>query len=95
MVLKDLIYFKEKEKLDGNKDIILIIDCYNCPKEEKNLFKSDKCTTCFFKSIYKYKNRKFSYISILWNDILIWPNQFDSILKYFKNMKKIKSLNDK
>ncbi len=95
MVLNNPVYFKEKQKLDGNKDIILIIDCYNCPKEDRTLFISDKCTTCFFKTIYNYKNRKFNYISILWNDVLIWPKRFDLILDYFKNMKKIKNLNDK
>jgi len=35
MVLKDLTYFKEKENLDGKKDVILIIDCNNCPKKKR------------------------------------------------------------
>jgi len=95
MALKNLSYFKEKENLDGKKDIILILDCYNCPQKEPNFFKSKTCINCFLKTLFNNRNQKFNYISILCNEILINNNQFELILEYFKVLKKIKRINSK
>ena len=95
MSLKDLTYFKEKENFDGSKEKILILDCYNCLHKEKNFFKSKKCLYCFLNTIFKYKDRKFETISILWNDLLIGSNKFNLILDYFKILKTIKRINYK
>ena len=95
MSLKDPSYFKEKENLDGKKDIILILDCYNCPQKETNFFKSKKCINCFLKTLFINRNQKFDYISILCNDILINNNQFELFLDYFKILKTIKRIKSK
>ena len=90
MALKNLTYFKERENYDGKKDLILIIDCYNCSQEDKNFFKSKKCMQCYIKTLFKNRNRKFNYISILWNDVLIEENQINIFSHYFKISKKSK-----
>lgn len=95
MSLKDLTYFKEKENLYGQKEIILILDCYNCPQKEENFFKSKKCLYCFLNTLFKHKDRKFDSISILWNDILITADQFRLLLDYFKILKTIKRILNK
>jgi len=95
MVFKDLTFFKEKEKLDGKKDVILVIDCYNCPQKKKSFFKSKNCKFCFLNALFKHKDRKFNYISILWNEILISDHQFKLILEYYKILKKIRKINNK
>jgi type IV secretory pathway ATPase VirB11/archaellum biosynthesis ATPase len=95
MALKDLVYFKEKENFEGKKDNTLILDCYNCPQKEKFLFKSNICIDCLLNTIFTHKDRKFSYISILWNDVLIKDDQFNSILEYYTILKKIRKINEK
>jgi len=95
MTLKNLTYFKERENFDGKKDLILILDCYNCSQEEKNFFKSKKCIQCFINTLFKYRNRKFNYISILWNELLIEANQINYFLDYFKVLKKIQRIYQK
>ncbi len=95
MTLKDLTYFKKNINLDGKKEIFLILDCYQCPEKEKNFYLYRKCKFCYLFSLFKNKNRKFNYISILWDEILIKPNQFYMFLDYFKLLKKIKRTNQK
>jgi type IV secretory pathway ATPase VirB11/archaellum biosynthesis ATPase len=95
MTLKEITYFKEKENFEGNKELILIIDCYNCHQKEKTFFKSKKCISCFLNNLYKHKDRKFHYISILWDEILIKRNRFNLFLEYFKILNKIKRINNK
>ena len=93
--MKDLTYFKEKENLDGKKEIVLILDCYNCPRKDSNFFKSRKCIYCLLNTLYKYKDRKFDFISILWNEILISVNQFVLFLDYFKILKTVRRISGK
>ncbi|MFX1591858.1 MAG: ATPase, T2SS/T4P/T4SS family [Promethearchaeota archaeon] len=95
MSLKDQTYFKEKENLDGKKEIVLVLDCYNCPQKENYFFKSRKCIYCFLNTLFRYKDRKFNYISILWSEILINVNQIVLFLDYFKILKTIKRINYK
>ncbi|MFX1418490.1 MAG: ATPase, T2SS/T4P/T4SS family [Promethearchaeota archaeon] len=95
MSLKELSYFKEKENFDGKKEKILIIDCYNCPQKEEDFFKSKNCLNCFLNTLFKHKDRKFAYLSILWNDLLIESNKFNLILDYFKLLKTIKRIKSK
>ena len=95
MVSKDLTYFKERENLEGHKEKILIFDCYNCLYKEKNIQLSKNCKLCFLINLYRNKDRKFDYISLLWDDILIKPNKINMFLEYFKRLKKIKSINKK
>ncbi len=95
MALKDLTYFKERANFDGKRDIILILDCYNCSQKENNLYKSKKCINCFLHTLYKYRNRKFDYLSILWNETMINGTQFNLLLDYFKILKKIKRIYNK
>ncbi|MFX1387798.1 MAG: ATPase, T2SS/T4P/T4SS family [Promethearchaeota archaeon] len=95
MSLKDQTYFKEKENLDGKKEIVLVLDCYNCPQKENYFFKSRKCIYCFLNTLFRYKDRKFDYISILWSEILINVNQIVLFLDYFKILKTIKRINYK
>ncbi|NVM34785.1 MAG: hypothetical protein HWN81_04265, partial [Candidatus Lokiarchaeota archaeon] len=95
MALKNLTYFKERENYDGKKDLILILDCYNCSQEDKNFFKSKKCIQCFINTLFKNRNRKFSYISILWNDLLIEEKQINYFSDYFKVLKKIQRIYQK
>ncbi len=95
MALKNLTYIKERENFDGKKDQILILDCYNCPQEEKDFCKSKKCMQCFINTLFKYRNRKFNYVSILWNELLIETNQINYFLDFFKVLKKIQRINQK
>ncbi len=95
MSTKDLTYFKEKENLDGKKESILILDCHKCPQKEEYFFKSKKCIYCFLDTLFKNRDRKFDYISILWNEILITANQFNLLLDYFKTLKTIKRIYSK
>ncbi|KKL90550.1 hypothetical protein LCGC14_1903590, partial [marine sediment metagenome] len=95
MTLKDLTYFKKNVNLDGKKETFLIIDCYHCPEKEKNFYLYRKCKFCYLFSLFKNKDRKFNYISILWDEILIRPSQFYMFLDYFKLLKKIKRINQK
>ncbi|MFX0141238.1 MAG: hypothetical protein ACFFDN_46795, partial [Candidatus Hodarchaeota archaeon] len=95
MALKDLVYFKEKENFEGKKDISLIINCYNCPQKEKFLSKSNICIDCLLSTLFAHRDRKFNYKSVLWNDILIKEEQFNSILEYFTFLKKIRKINEK
>ncbi|MEE9378783.1 MAG: ATPase, T2SS/T4P/T4SS family [Candidatus Lokiarchaeia archaeon] len=95
MALKNLTYFKERENFDGKKDLILILDCYKCSQEEKNFFKTKKCIQCFINTLFKNRNRKFNYVSILWNELLIEENQLNYFLDYFKVLKKIKRIYQK
>jgi len=92
MSSKDLTYFKERENLNGKKEIILILNCHNCPEKDDNLFKSKKCIYCFLTTLFNFKDRKFEYISILWSEILITENQFKILLDYFKSIKMIKRI---
>ncbi|MFW9880189.1 MAG: hypothetical protein ACFFG0_44510, partial [Candidatus Thorarchaeota archaeon] len=69
MTIKDLSYIKEKENFQGKKEKFLVLDCYNCPQKEEDIFKTKKCIYCILKTLFKYKDRKFAFISILWNDI--------------------------
>ena len=92
MTLKNLAYFKERENYEGKKDLILVLDCYNCSQEQKNFFKSKTCIQCFIKTLFKNRNRKFNYISILWNDLLIEENQINYFFDYFKVLKKIQRI---
>ncbi len=95
MASKDLTFFKECENLEGNKEKTLIIDCNNCLNKEKNIQLSKKCKFCFLINLYQNKDRKFDYISLLWDEILIQRNKFSMFLGYFKRLKKIKSINKK
>ncbi|MFX1389633.1 MAG: ATPase, T2SS/T4P/T4SS family [Promethearchaeota archaeon] len=95
MSSKDQCYFKERENLDGKKDIVLIIDCFNCSEKKNNFFNSKKCLFCFLRVLFTNKNRRFDYISILWNEIVISKDQFELILDYFKIIKGIKKNYDK
>ncbi|MFX1303290.1 MAG: ATPase, T2SS/T4P/T4SS family [Promethearchaeota archaeon] len=95
MALKDPTFFKEKENFDGKKEVILVIDCYNCPQKKTNFFNSKNCKFCFLKTLYKHKDRKYNYISISWNEILISDHQFKLILEYYKILKKIRKINKK
>ena len=95
MSVKDHTYFKEKENLNGKKEIVLILDCYNCSSKDNDFFKSRKCIFCLLNTLFKYKDRKFDYISILWNEILISVNQFVFFLDYFKILKTIRRISDK
>lgn len=95
MALKDLTYFSEKDSLEGKKDIFLILDCYNCPHNENDFFKSEKCIYCFLNVLYKYRDRKFDFLSILCNEILVNADQFNLFLDYFKILKKVKKINYK
>jgi len=95
MASKHLTYFKECENLEGRKEKTLIIDCSNCLIKEENIQLSRKCKFCFLINLYQNKNRKFDYISLFWDEILIKPNKFNLFLDYFKRLKKIKSINKK
>ncbi|MFX0038422.1 MAG: ATPase, T2SS/T4P/T4SS family [Promethearchaeota archaeon] len=96
MSLKNPSYFREKEDLDGKKEVILILDCNNCPqKKEINFFKSKKCINCFLKTLFNARNQKFDYISILYNDLIINNEQFELLLDYFKFLKRIKRIQPK
>lgn len=92
MIIKNVSYFQEKENLGGKQQVILIIDCNRCIEKDKDFIKNRKCLYCLLYHIYLNKNRKFNYISILYNDILIESHQFNVILDYFKKLKKIKKL---
>ncbi len=93
MTVKDLTSFKENENINGIKEKFLIIDCCHCPEKEKNFNSSQKCKFCYLSSLFKNKDRKFNYISILWKEVLIKPSQFYMFLNYFKFSKKIKRIN--
>ncbi len=95
MALKDLIYFTEKDNLEGKKDIFLVLDCHNCPHNENDFFKSEKCIYCFLNILYKYRDRKFDFLSILCNEILVNADQIKLFLDYFKILKKIRRVNYK
>jgi type IV secretory pathway ATPase VirB11/archaellum biosynthesis ATPase len=95
MSLKDQTYFKEKENLNGKKDICLILDCYKCPQKESNFFKSKKCIGCFLKTLFNNRNHNFEYVLILCNDISIKTSQFEIFLDYFKKLKTIKRIKSK
>lgn len=95
MILKNLTYFQERENLEGKKDQILIIDCNKCSEKDKNFYTNKKCISCLLNSLYLNRNRKISYISLLWNEILIKSNQLELFLEYFKRLKKINKINQK
>ncbi len=95
MALKDLVYFKEKDNLQGKKDASLIVDCHNCPQKENDFFKSQNCLYCFLKILYNYRNSKFDYVSILSYEFLVKPDKFNIFFEYFKILKKVKRINRK
>ena len=96
MSLKDLVYFKEKDNLRGNKDVNLIVDCHNCPQKENDFFKSQNCFYCFLEILHNYRNSKFDYISILNNEFLVKADKFNTFFEYFrisiKNLARKKNL---
>ena len=95
MASKDLTFFKENVNIEGIKEKILIIDCYSCLEKEKNIYTSKICKFCFLKSLFENKDRKFDYISLLQDSIIIKPKKYNMFLSYFKHLKKIKSVNQK
>jgi len=90
MVLKNHSYFNEEEKINGKKELTLIIDCFRCSEANKSIFDNINCQSCLLYNLYINKNRKIDYIYLLWNDIIIKPNQFNLIIEYFQELKKIK-----
>ncbi len=95
MTLNDSSYFKEKENLDGKKDVILTLNCFDCPQKENDFFKSEKCINCFLGTLYNYRNRRFDYISILWNDMVINSGKFKEFIEYFKLLKTVRKTKSK
>jgi type IV secretory pathway ATPase VirB11/archaellum biosynthesis ATPase len=95
MTLKDQSYFKEKENINGKKDITLILDCSICSEKEKIFFNSKRCLYCFLNVLFKNKKKKFDHISILRNNNVIYPNQYNLFLDYFKYIKTIRRINQK
>ncbi|MFX1315129.1 MAG: ATPase, T2SS/T4P/T4SS family [Promethearchaeota archaeon] len=93
--LKKRVSFHEKENIVGKKEKFLVIDCKKCSEKEKFFYTNKKCINCFLKSLFINRNRKFDYILISKNEILINANQFDLFLEYFKKLNKIKRLNQK
>ncbi|MFW9818814.1 MAG: ATPase, T2SS/T4P/T4SS family [Candidatus Thorarchaeota archaeon] len=95
MTLNYPSYFKEKENLDGKRDVYLTLNCFDCPQKELNFFKSEKCINCFLETLFNYRNRRFDYISILWNDIVINSGKFKEFIEYFKVLKIVKKTKSK
>ncbi len=95
MTLNNSSYFKEKENLEGKKDVILTLNCFECPQKEINFFKSEKCINCFLRTLYNYRNRRFDYISILWNDMVINSSKFKEFIEYFKVLKTVRKTKSK
>ncbi|MFX1241674.1 MAG: ATPase, T2SS/T4P/T4SS family [Promethearchaeota archaeon] len=95
MTLNDSSYFKEKENLDGKKDVILTLNCFDCPQKENNFFKSEKCVSCFLETLYRCRNRRFDYISVLWQDIIINSSKFKEFFEYFKVLRTVRKTKSK
>ncbi|MFX0042032.1 MAG: ATPase, T2SS/T4P/T4SS family [Candidatus Hodarchaeota archaeon] len=93
--LKERVIFQEKENFEGKKENFLIIDCKKCSEKEKKFYKNITCIYCFLLNLFINKNNKFNRILISKNEILIEPEQYDLVLDYFKNLNKIKRINQK
>lgn len=91
MISKNVSFFQEKENLRGKKETLLIIDCKKCIIEE-NLRGTNKCLNCLFFNLFLNKERKFDSISLVSNDLLISPHQFEPLLDYYRKLKKIQKL---
>lgn len=81
-----------QENLEGKKENILIIECNNCLELKKDLYKNEKCLSCFLKNLYYYKNKSFKCVSIEAQNNLIEYNKIICFLDYFKKLKKIKKI---
>ncbi|MHA1884003.1 MAG: ATPase, T2SS/T4P/T4SS family [Promethearchaeota archaeon] len=92
MVLKDVSYFEEKENFKGKREHTLVLDCNNCNKKEEKKKPPHGCLNCILHHLYLNKDRKFSLISILSNDVLIEKSKFEDLLTYFKKLNKIKKI---
>ncbi|MFX1588532.1 MAG: hypothetical protein ACFFC1_10280, partial [Promethearchaeota archaeon] len=90
--LKDQIYFKERENLEGKKEVILTLNCNKCINLNLQKFVDEKCLLCFLKSLYLFRNTKFDYISFDIDNNEINFSKCLPLLNYFKRLEKIRSI---
>jgi len=90
--LKDQIYFQEREKLEGKKEVILTLNCNKCTNLNLQILDNEKCLSCFLKSLYLFRNAKFDYISFDIDNYEISSDKCLPLLNYFKRLEKIKNI---
>lgn len=93
--LKDLIYFQERENLEGKKEVILTLNCNKCTNLNLQKFVNEKCLSCFLKTLYLFRNTKFDYISFDMDNDEINSHKCLPLLNYFKRLERTKSILNK
>ena len=93
--LKDLIYFQERENLEGKKEVILTLNCNKCTNLNLQKFVNEKCLSCFLKTLYVFRNTKFDYISFDTDNDEINSHKCLPLLNYFKHLERTKSILNK
>ncbi|MFX0017675.1 MAG: ATPase, T2SS/T4P/T4SS family [Promethearchaeota archaeon] len=90
--LKDQIYFQERENLEGKKEVILTLNCTKCTNLNLQKFINEICLSCFLKTLYLFRNKKFDYISFDSDNNEINSHKCLPLLNYFKHLERAKSI---